>query len=122
MWPKALFSGLRTHFSPDLCLPNCWGQQVPHPHQVVGGGREGEDPPNLEHSPVPGLPQSSHCLEPSKYFFNAFPFLFADFITRVTRRPIIYCASTPAPLILRHVRSHIQVPHLFHKVLGVISL
>ena len=40
----AAFRGVRAHLSPDLCLLNCRRQQVPHPHQVVSGGREGKYP------------------------------------------------------------------------------
>jgi hypothetical protein len=38
---------LRTHYSPGLGGLNCRSQQFPHAHQVIGGGREGEDPPDF---------------------------------------------------------------------------
>ena len=46
--PNALFSGVRAHFSPDLCFLNRRGEQLPHSHQIVSGGRESEDPSNFE--------------------------------------------------------------------------
>jgi len=48
-----LQAALRTHYSPELCGLNCRGQQFPHAHEVIGSGREGEDPAHLENASRP---------------------------------------------------------------------
>jgi hypothetical protein len=53
---KACFQALQAHFSPGLSGLNCWRQQIPHAHEVVSGGREGEYPSDFEDAPVPQLP------------------------------------------------------------------
>ena len=58
--PESPIFGFRAHFSPNLCGGN--HRKVPHPHQIVGRRREGEDPSDFEDSAVPRLAQHAHRL------------------------------------------------------------
>ena len=50
-----LFREVKTQLSSDLCGLNCRYHQVPHPHEVVGGGGERENPPDCFQSAMPSL-------------------------------------------------------------------
>jgi hypothetical protein len=58
--PNRRFLGVQAHFSLNLGGVN--HRQVPHPHEIVGGRREGEDPSHFEDSAVPSLAQHAHRL------------------------------------------------------------
>ena len=76
---------VRTHFSPELCGTNCRREQISHPDQVIGSGREREDPSNPEDATMPGLTKQSHRFEPAEYFLDALPFPHADWIAGMAR-------------------------------------
>jgi imidazolonepropionase-like amidohydrolase len=67
----------------------------PHAHQVIGGGREGEDPADFENAPMAQLPEQRNGLQPTDAFLNALAFLLTDFITRMALRPgrFVFCAT-----------------------------
>src|SRR5436305_13660716 len=113
---------LWAHFSLVLCGGNCWRQQIPHPHEVVGGGREGKDPPNLKYAAVTGLPQHPDRLHPTEHFLNPLPFALADLVTGVSRCAAIDRAAAIPLQVLRHMRSHVHSAHLFYEVFGVVAL
>jgi hypothetical protein len=47
-------------------------QEVAHPHQVVGGGREGKHPTDPVGTPMPGFAQAADGLYPTEDFFHPF--------------------------------------------------
>jgi hypothetical protein len=65
---------------------NCLRQQIPHPHEVVRGGREAENPPDFEYAPVLRLTQHPYHLQPTEHFLNLFPVAFADLVAGMPRR------------------------------------
>jgi hypothetical protein len=95
------FSGLRTHSDLGLRRLN---RQIPHTDQVVGGGREGEDPSHLENPAMPNFPQQSDRLQPAEALFHAFPFPLADGISGVVRGASIKGTSTGSLQVLGDVR------------------
>src|SRR5947209_18890684 len=97
---EPLFLGVRTHFSPELCGTNCQREQVPHPDQVIGGGREGENPSNTEDTTMSRLAQQGHRFDPAKHFLDALPFAHADLIAVMARRAAVNGAAARALLIL----------------------
>src|SRR5947209_339693 len=107
---EPLFLGVQTHFSPELCGVNCRREQIPHPDQVIGSGREGEDPSNTENTTMSGLAQQGHRFEPAKHFLDALPFPHADLIAVMTPRAAIDGAPTRPLLILRNMRRNVHAP------------
>ena len=83
---NAMFFGVQTHFSPDLRGLNRGEQQSPHPHEIVGAGRKGENPSDFEHSAVSGLAQCAYGLQPAEYFLDPLSFPLTDFVSGVARR------------------------------------
>jgi hypothetical protein len=73
-----------THIGPDLRRRNCGGQ-VAHAHQIVGDAGQGKDPVHFAHPAMPHLPHERDRLQPAKTFFDPFPLLLADGVTRVPR-------------------------------------
>jgi hypothetical protein len=61
---------------------DCRGQQFPHADEVIGGSREGEDPPDFENASVAQFAQRDG-LEPTETFLNELAFLLADSVTSV---------------------------------------
>src|SRR5260370_33228876 len=99
--------------SRDLC-------QVSNPAQVVGGGSELKDPTHQLQSAVSGLTQQRNRLEPAKDFFHSFALTLTNLITRVAGGACI--DGTPPVLItLGHVRRHLAVTQISHKVFRVAS-
>jgi len=91
---------LETHVGSDLCHQNCGGQ-VSHAHQIVGGAGEGKDPVHFAHTAMANLAHERDRLQPAKAFFDPFPLLLADGVTRVPRRPR-FCATCGVTCRLRH--------------------
>src|ERR1017187_8982655 len=55
--------------APVSCGLNC-RRQIPHAHEVVSSGREGENPPDFEYTAVPCLSQHPDRLHPTEHFLN----------------------------------------------------
>src|SRR6266567_7301516 len=94
--------------------------QVSDPYQVVGGGGELEDPTHQGQPAVPGLTQQPDRLQPAKDFFHSFALTLTNLITRMARRARIDRTS-PVLITLGHVRRHLAVTQISHKVFGVVS-
>src|SRR5271156_3860033 len=60
-------------------------QEVAHPHQVVGGGREGKHPTDPVGTAMPGFAQSSDGFEPAEDLFHPFALDLTDSVSRMTR-------------------------------------
>ena len=58
-------------------------QEVAHPHQVVGGGREGKYPTDPVRAPMPGLAQAADGLHPTEDLFHPFALDLTDGVTRM---------------------------------------
>ena len=99
-WSGELQAALRTHYYCELRGLNYRHQQFPHAHQVIGSGREGEDPPDFENAPMAQLAQERDGLEPAEAFLNPLALLLADFVTSVPRGTGIYGAPAAALSVL----------------------
>src|SRR5260370_30222275 len=94
--------------------------KVSESYEVVSGGGELEDPTHQLQSPVTGLTQQPHRLQPTEDFFHSFALSLTNLITRMARRACI--DGTPPVLItLGHVRRHLAVTQISHKVFRVVS-
>src|SRR5213080_304665 len=93
---------------PDLRHRNCGGQ-VSHSHQIVGGAGEGKYPVHFAHPAMSNLPHERDRLQPAEAFFDPFPLLLADGVTRVPRGAAINRAAPTSSQVLRHVRRHAQI-------------
>src|SRR4051794_33810830 len=60
--------------------------ELRQPHQIVGGGCEGEGPSDTIAAAEPGLLLPGHDLDPAERFLDAFPVTLADGIAAVLRR------------------------------------
>src|SRR5579883_1043677 len=89
---------------------------------VIGGGREGEHPPDLQQPAMPRLPQHADRLQPAEHFLNPFSFPLADPVSFVSRRPPINRAPATPLVMLRDVRSGVHPAHLFDEISGVVPL
>jgi len=113
---------VQTHFDLRLCGLNCGRPEIPHPHQVVSGGREGKDPTNFEDAAMPDLPHERNGLQPSEALFNSLPLDLADPIAGVPDCSRINRAPARPIIVLRHMRGNVHVPTLGDEALGVVSL
>ena len=120
--PWEPFSTVRAHLSPDLCGENRQRQQFPHPHEVIGGSREGENPSDFEDAPVSQLAQEGDGLEPAEAFLDPLALLLTDAIPGVPRRaPINRAASRPAG-VLGDVRRYVHRAAFPDKIPSVVAL
>jgi hypothetical protein len=87
---------LETHVGPDLRQRNCGGQ-VSHAHQIVGGAGQRKDPVHSADPTMPHLPHERDRLQPAEAFFDPFPPLLADGVTRVPRGAAINRATSASP-------------------------
>src|SRR5260370_27277301 len=94
--------------------------QVSNSYQIVGGGSELEDPTHQLQSAVTGLTQQPHRLQPAKDFFHSFALTLTNFITSMARRARIN-GTSPVLITLGHVRRHLAVTQISHKVFRVVS-
>src|SRR5258706_7526410 len=94
--------------------------QVSNADQVVDGGSELEDPTHQSHSAVSGFTQQPHGLQPTEDFFHSFALALTNFITRVTRGPLVDRASASL-VALGHMRRHLAGAQIRHKVLRVVT-
>src|SRR5215469_5718113 len=111
-----------THFSSDSCGTNWTGQQIPHAHEVVSGGREGEHPPDSPQSPMPRLAQHAHRFQPTVHFFDPLPLALANLVSAMPRRSRVDRAAARTLRVLRYMRRDLLGSHLPHELLGVIPL
>jgi hypothetical protein len=105
---------LETHVGPDLRHRNCGGQ-VSHSHQVVSRAGQSKDPVHFAHPAMPNLPHERYRLQPAEAFFDSFPLLLADGVTRMPRGAAINRAAPASSQVLRHLRRHAQMAALLHK-------
>jgi hypothetical protein len=71
---------------------------------------------------MPNFPQQRDRLQPSKALFDTLPLPLADGVSSVLRRACINRTSTASLQILSHVRRHLEVAALGHKVRRVVPL
>jgi hypothetical protein len=76
-----------------VSLPD-W-QELAHPHQVVGGRREGKHPTDPVGAPMPGLAQSGDGLEPAEDLFHSFALGLTDGVARLASGAAVDCAIGP---------------------------
>ena len=91
---------VRAHFSLDSCGTNWTGQQIPHPHQVVGRGRKGEHPAHLLDPAMPHFPHQGNRLQPTKALLDSLSLLLTDRVSGMPRRPFINRAASAARAVL----------------------
>src|SRR5215213_6294559 len=94
--------------------------QISDSDQVIGGGREPEDPTHQLHAAVSGLTQQPHRLQPAEDFFHSFALALTNFITRMARGALVDRAA-PSLVVLSHVRCHLAGAQIGDKVSGVVS-
>src|SRR6266576_6203440 len=94
--------------------------QISDSYQVVGGGSELEDPTHQPHSAVSGFTQQPHGLQPTEDFFHSFALALTNFITRVTRGPLVDRASASL-VVLGHMRRHLAGAQIGDKVFRVVT-
>src|SRR5829696_4319833 len=111
--PEGLLAVSRS-FSGDL-------GQVSNADQVIGGGRELEDPTHQLHSAVSGLTQQPYRLQPTEDFFYSFTLSLTNFVTRVARGPLVNRTASSL-VVLSHVRCHLAGAQLSDKVFRVVTL
>src|SRR5450759_3173735 len=120
--PEGWFQAQPVYFRRELGGLGDNFAQVPHAHQIVGRASEAEHPVHLENSTMPYFPQQCDRFQPAETFFDALPLDLADAIACMLSRAIVNGASASPFVVLRHVRSHLQIPALGHKVECVIAL
>src|SRR5215472_1113201 len=98
-------------------------QQIPHPHQVVGCGREGKHPTHSLDSAMPHLPHKSDSLQPRETLFDPFSFLLTDRVAVMPRGPGVDGASAAALRVLRYMRRRrdLRMPALLHELPRVVT-
>ena len=111
---------LKTHVDSELHRWN-WGDQVSHPHQIVGRACEREDPMHFADSAMPQLPHQRNRLQPAEAFLDPLPLSLAQGIAQMARGASINRTATASFVVLRHVRRHSQIPAFGHKTEGVES-
>jgi hypothetical protein len=76
-----------------IAVRQCWSgrctPQITHPHQIVGGQREGKHPTDSSHSAMPRFTQAGDGLEPAEDFFYPFAFLLANRVAGMTSGAVI---------------------------------
>src|SRR6185295_12350356 len=92
--------------------------QVSNADQVVDGGRELEDPTDQPHPAVSGFTQQAYGLQPAEDYFHSFALALTNFITRVTRGPLVDRASASL-VVLSHMRRHLAGAQICDKVFRV---
>ena len=93
-------------------------QEVADPHQVVGGGSEGEHPTDPVNTSMPGLAQAADGLHPTEDLFHPFALDLTDGVTRMAGGAAVDGAVSFA----RDVRSDLISAQLTHQVLLVVTL
>src|SRR6266550_654790 len=95
--------------------------QLPHSDQVVSGGGEDEDPVHSLGTAMAQLAQQANRLQPAEDLFDSFAFLLANLITVVAGGATVDSRSAIS-VVLSHVRRHLQVAQLLHKIMRVVVL
>src|SRR5450759_2855788 len=67
----------------------CGLHEIAHPHQVVHGRGEGEQPANPLHATEFYFAQQPHCLQPAEDLFNTFALLQTERVAEVPHGPAI---------------------------------
>src|SRR6516225_4658269 len=116
----SLSSGRRTVFAPSrpraiAVVPRVGSdgprEEASHPDDVVGGGREGEDPLHEGAAAMAKLPEAADRLHPPEGLLDELPFTLTDRVARVPRRPSVDGAgAVPGRSVLGDVRRGSQVP------------
>ena len=105
-----LFEGVQTHYSLGVGGAKCSYLQIPHPNQIVGGGREGEDPSDTPEAAILGFALARHSLEPSEELFHQLALPLADWITGVPGGAGIDSAAARTVGVLRYLRRGALLP------------
>src|SRR2546425_8476509 len=95
--------------------------QVPQPHEVVRGDREGEHPGDALQPTMTELPQSADRLQPAKDLFYALALALTDLVARVARGPLVD-GTAAMRVVLRHMRRDVQIAPVVDERGGVIIL
>src|SRR5829696_2311626 len=97
--------------------------QRSHPHEVVGGGAEGEDPVDARPTAVPQLAEECDGFHPAKGLLHQFALLLTDGIAGMACGPSVDgTMATGAGGKLRDVRRRREVPQLRDVITCVIGL
>jgi hypothetical protein len=102
------FSGILAHIdSVDATnvLFNGVRDELPQSNQIVGGGSEGEGPPDAAATAELRLLLPGHRLDPAECLFDALADALADGIAAVPRRSSVDCRTSAAG-VLRYMRRH----------------
>ena len=94
--------------------------QISDSDQVVDGGSELEDPTHQLHSAVSGFAHQPHRLQPAEDFFYPFTLTLTNFITRVTRGPLVDRAASSL-VVLGYMRRHLAGAQISHEVFRVVT-
>ena len=101
---------------------SCGGlHEIAHPHQVVHGCGEGEEPADPPDPTKFDLPQQPHRLQPAEDFFNSFPFLLTGGIAEVSYGPAVN-GTCPPRRVLGDMGCHLSDPQRIHERRSVIVL
>src|SRR4051794_18268864 len=95
--------------------------ELRQPHQIVGGGCEGEGPSDTIAAAEPGLLLPGHDLDPAERFLDAFPVTLADGIAAVLRRAAVDRRAATAG-VLRDMWRYPHRAQFVDEVLRVIGL
>src|SRR3984957_1587089 len=90
-------------------------------NQIVGGGSEGEGPPDAAATAELRLLLPGHRLDPAERLFDAFADALTDGIAVVPRRACVD-RRTSATGVLRHMRRHCHRAQLIDEVFRVVGL
>lgn len=95
--------------------------KVSHPHQIINGRREGEEPDDSRYAPEFDLAEQPHRLHAAEGLVDPFAFLLTDCVARVPRGPAIN-RTGPVRRVLGHMGRDLPCPKILHELLGVVVL
>src|SRR5215469_10395765 len=100
---------------------SCGCQNRGDANEVVGSGRENEEPFNQAATPVPGLAEATNGFQPTERLLDLLSLDRADAIARVARGPRVNCRPAIG-VILGHMRRAATLATSSDEVRGVIVL
>src|SRR3990170_192576 len=126
-WPSLSYPAVRLFSVPFVPIwrwlrPSCQHlTESAEADQVVDRRREDEDPVHFGLTPVAGLPQQPHRLQPAEDLLDPLAYPLADLIAGMPGRAPIDRTRAAAP-ILGHVRGELQGPQRGDKLPRVVRL
>src|SRR5947209_3737751 len=98
------------------------GLQIPHPNQIVGGGRKSEDPSDTPHAAVLSFPLARDGLQPSEKLFHELALPLTDFVAGVLCGTSINGTAAGTVGVLRDMGCGALCARLPHEIFGVVGL